>query len=100
MQAYCYGFDYFNTYQTVTKKNTTYNESVQEGAVFEEKLDTRDNQSRRDIIGRTYECALTIFAEQERQDASDFYISSRVIQAMVEMLKPYTINVYAPACSP
>lgn len=57
-----------------------------------------DNQDKKDIIGRTYEYALSMFAEQEGRNAGEFYTPSSIVRTIVEILEPYNGRVYDPAC--
>ncbi|MCL2662135.1 MAG: type I restriction-modification system subunit M [Oscillospiraceae bacterium] len=52
----------------------------------------------KDLLGRTYEYCLAMFAEQEGKRAGEFYTPSCVVQTLVEVLKPYSGRVYDPCC--
>jgi len=52
----------------------------------------------KDLLGRTYEYCLSMFAEQEGKRAGEFYTPSCVVQTIVEVLKPYSGRVYDPCC--
>ncbi len=57
-----------------------------------------DNKNKKDIIGRTYEYCLAMFAEQEGRRAGEFYTPSSIVKTLVEILEPYNGRVYDPAC--
>ncbi|HHX60589.1 MAG TPA: SAM-dependent DNA methyltransferase, partial [Epulopiscium sp.] len=57
-----------------------------------------DPESNKDIIGRTYEYCLAMFAEQEGRRAGEFYTPSSIVKTLVEILEPYNGRVYDPAC--
>ena len=57
-----------------------------------------DNRNKKDIIGRTYEYCLSMFAEQEGKRAGEFYTPSSIVRTLVEILEPYNGRVYDPAC--
>lgn len=52
----------------------------------------------RDILGRTYEYCLAMFAEQEGKKGGEFFTPACVVKTLVEFLKPYHGRVYDPAC--
>jgi len=57
-----------------------------------------DNKDKKDVIGRTYEYCLAMFAEQEGRRAGEFYTPSSIVRTLVEILEPYNGRVYDPAC--
>ena len=57
-----------------------------------------DASGKKDIIGRTYEYCLAMFAEQEGRRAGEFYTPSSIVRTLVEILEPYNGRVYDPAC--
>lgn len=57
-----------------------------------------DNHDKKDVIGRTYEYCLAMFAEQEGKRAGEFYTPSSIVRTLVEILQPYNGRVYDPAC--
>ena len=57
-----------------------------------------DHREKKDIIGRTYEYCLSMFAEQEGKRAGEFYTPSSIVRTLVEILEPYNGRVYDPAC--
>ena len=52
----------------------------------------------KDILGRTYEYCLSMFAALEGKNAGEFYTPSCIVRTLVEVLKPYHGRVYDPAC--
>lgn len=52
----------------------------------------------KDILGRTYEYCLSMFAEQEGKLAGEFFTPSCVVRTLVEVLKPFNGRVYDPCC--
>jgi hypothetical protein len=57
-----------------------------------------EHGSEKDILGRTYEYCLSMFAEQEGKRGGEFFTPSCVVRALVEVLKPFRGRVYDPAC--
>ncbi|MBQ7395332.1 MAG: SAM-dependent DNA methyltransferase, partial [Lentisphaeria bacterium] len=58
----------------------------------------KDHGDTRDILGRTYEYCLAMFAEQEGKKGGEFFTPACVVKTLVEILKPYNGRVYDPAC--
>src|SRR5699024_4274984 len=56
-----------------------------------------DYRDKKDILGRTYEYCLAMFAEQEGRRAGEFYTPSSIVKTLVEILEPYNGRVYDPA---
>ena len=52
----------------------------------------------KDILGRTYEYCLSMFAEREGKRAGEFYTPSCVVRTLVEVLQPFKGRVYDPCC--
>lgn len=52
----------------------------------------------KDILGRTYEYCLSMFAEQEGKRGGEFFTPSCVVRTLVEILKPFKGRVYDPCC--
>ena len=57
-----------------------------------------EHGDEKDILGRTYEYCLSMFAEQEGKRGGEFYTPSSVVRTLVEILKPYHGRVYDPCC--
>lgn len=53
---------------------------------------------KKDILGRTYEYCLSMFAETEGKKAGEFYTPACVVKTLVSVLKPYDGRVYDPCC--
>lgn len=58
----------------------------------------KEHGDSRDILGRTYEYCLNMFAEQEGKLAGEFYTPACIVKTLVEFLKPFNGRVYDPAC--
>lgn len=57
-----------------------------------------EHGSEKDILGRTYEYCLSMFAEQEGKRGGEFFTPSCVVRTLVEVLKPFEGRVYDPCC--
>ena len=57
-----------------------------------------EHGDEKDILGRTYEYCLSMFAEQEGKRGGEFFTPSCVVRTLVEVLKPFKGRVYDPAC--
>lgn len=57
-----------------------------------------DYKGKKDVLGRTYEYCLAMFAEQEGRRAGEFYTPSSIVRTLVEILEPYNGRVYDPCC--
>lgn len=57
-----------------------------------------EHGEEKDILGRTYEYCLSMFAEQEGKRGGEFFTPSCVVRTLVEVLQPYHGRVYDPAC--
>ena len=53
-----------------------------------------EHGSEKDILGRTYEYCLSMFAEQEGKRGGEFFTPSCVVRTLVEVLKPFKGRVY------
>ena len=58
----------------------------------------KEHGDTRDILGRTYEYCLAMFAEQEGKKGGEFFTPACVVKTLVEILKPFKGRVYDPAC--
>ncbi|MDK6233137.1 type I restriction-modification system subunit M [Aerococcus sanguinicola] len=61
-------------------------------------LKLKEHGDAKDILGRTYEYALSQFASQEGKKAGEFYTPTSIVQTLVEILEPYEGRVYDPCC--
>lgn len=59
----------------------------------------KENKRLKDILGRTYEYCLQMFAEQEGKRGDEFFTPTCVIRTLVEVLQPYKGRVYDPCCA-
>ena len=57
-----------------------------------------EHGSEKDILGRTYEYCLSMFAEQEGKRGGEFFTPSCVVRTLVEILQPFNGRVYDPCC--
>ncbi len=57
-----------------------------------------DHGDKKDILGRTYEYCLSMFAETEGKKAGEFYTPACVVKTLVAVLQPYNGFVYDPCC--
>lgn len=57
-----------------------------------------EHGSEKDILGRTYEYCLSMFAEQEGKRGGEFFTPSCVVRTLVEVLQPFRGRVYDPCC--
>ena len=53
-----------------------------------------EHGDEKDILGRTYEYCLSMFAEQEGKRGGEFFTPSCVVRTLVEVLQPYKDRVY------
>ena len=58
----------------------------------------QDHGDSKDILGRTYEYCLSMFASSEGKNAGEFYTPACIVRTLVEVLKPYHGRVFDPAC--
>jgi len=61
-------------------------------------LKLKEQGNSKDILGRTYEYAISQFAQLEGRRAGEFYTPSSIVKTLVEILQPYEGRVYDP-CS-
>lgn len=57
-----------------------------------------EHGDEKDVLGRTYEYCLSMFAEQEGKRGGEFFTPSCVVRTLVEVLQPYKGRVYDPCC--
>jgi type I restriction enzyme M protein len=57
-----------------------------------------DEEKARDLLGRTYEYFIKLFAKAEGHRGGEFYTPSSVVQLLVELLEPFEGRVFDPAC--
>jgi type I restriction enzyme M protein len=57
-----------------------------------------DEETARDVLGRTYEYFIKEFARAEGHRGGEFYTPASVTKLLVEMLEPYHGRVFDPAC--
>ncbi len=57
-----------------------------------------EHGDKKDILGRTYEYCLSMFAETEGKKAGEFYTPACVVKTLVAVLQPFNGRVYDPCC--
>lgn len=57
-----------------------------------------EHGDEKDILGRTYEYCLSMFAEQEGKRGGEFFTPSCVVRTLAEVLQPFKGRVYDPCC--
>lgn len=57
-----------------------------------------DEETARDVLGRTYEYFIKAFARSEGHRGGEFYTPASVTRLLVEMVEPYEGRVMDPAC--
>lgn len=70
------------------------------GAVIDlfSNVEMGEHGDKKDILGRTYEYCLAMFAETEGKKAGEFYTPACVVKTLVAILKPFEGRVYDPCC--
>ncbi|WP_042707368.1 class I SAM-dependent DNA methyltransferase [Methanobrevibacter wolinii] len=70
------------------------------GAVIDlfTNVEMADYGDKKDILGRTYEYCLGMFAETEGKKAGEFYTPACVVKTLVSVIKPFNGRVYDPCC--
>lgn len=66
--------------------------------LFTNSISLSSNDDSKDLLGRTYEYCLRMFAEKEGKNAGEFYTPGCIVRTIVEVLQPYHGRVYDPAC--
>lgn len=61
-------------------------------------VDMVEHSKEKDILGRTYEYCLMMFAEKEGKNGGEFYTPSCIVRTLVEILQPHKGRVYDPCC--
>ena len=61
------------------------------------KIGSKEAQDK-DILGRIYEYFLGEFASSELQKGGEFYTPACLVRTMVELIEPYKVRIYDPAC--
>lgn len=59
-----------------------------------DNLDLKKHGDAKDILGRTYEYAISQFAALEGKNAGEFYTPASIVRTLVEILEPYEGRVY------
>ena len=67
--------------------------------IFTNKMDMSDVESSKDLLGRTYEYCIAMFAEKEGVGGGEYYTPSSIVKTLVEILKPFeNCRIYDPCC--
>lgn len=67
--------------------------------IFTNSIDMSDTGHDEDLLGRTYEYCIAMFAEKEGTGGGEFYTPSSIVKTLVEILKPFeNCRVYDCAC--
>lgn len=67
--------------------------------LFTNKMDMSDVDDSKDLLGRTYEYCIMMFAEKEGAGGGEFYTPASIVKTLVEILKPFeNCRVYDPCC--
>lgn len=61
-------------------------------------INMQEHGDKKDILGRTYEYCLSMFAEKEGKKGGEFYTPACVVKTIVDVLQPYEGKVYDPCC--
>lgn len=61
-------------------------------------IKVKEHGSEKDILGRTYEYCLSMFASKEGKRGGEFYTPGCIVRTLVEILQPYKGRVYDPCC--
>lgn len=61
-------------------------------------VDMVEHSKEKDILGRTYEYCLMMFAAKEGKNGGEFYTPSCIVRTLVEILQPHKGRVYDPCC--
>jgi type I restriction enzyme M protein len=57
-----------------------------------------EKNSSKDLLGRTYQYCLKMFAANEGKRAGEFFTPECVVKTLVEVIKPFKGRVYDPCC--
>ncbi|MDO5352699.1 MAG: class I SAM-dependent DNA methyltransferase [Succinatimonas sp.] len=61
-------------------------------------VDMVSHSSEKDLLGRTYEYCLQMFASKEGKNGGEFYTPSCIVRTLVEVIQPFKGRVYDPCC--
>lgn len=62
-------------------------------------MNMEDTDESKDLLGRTYEYCIMMFAEKEGTGGGEFYTPSSIVKTLVAVLKPFdNCRVYDPCC--
>ena len=67
--------------------------------LFTNNINMEDTDESRDLLGRTYEYCIAMFAEKEGVGGGEYYTPSSIVKTIVSILKPFdNCRVYDPCC--
>ena len=67
--------------------------------LFTNEIHMDDTEESKDLLGRTYEYCIAMFAEKEGVGGGEYYTPSSIVKTIVEILKPFdNCRVYDPCC--
>lgn len=67
--------------------------------LFTNNIHMDDTDESRDLLGRTYEYCIAMFAEKEGVGGGEYYTPASIVKTIVSILKPFdNCRVYDPAC--
>lgn len=67
--------------------------------LFTNEIHMDDTEESKDLLGRTYEYCIAMFAEKEGVGGGEYYTPQSIVKLIVEILKPFdNCRVYDPCC--
>lgn len=67
--------------------------------LFTNNINMEDTDESRDLLGRTYEYCIAMFAEKEGVGGGEYYTPASIVKTIVSILKPFdNCRVYDPCC--
>ncbi len=67
--------------------------------LFTNNINMDDTEESKDLLGRTYEYCIAMFAEKEGVGGGEYYTPASVVKTLVSILKPFdNCRVYDPCC--
>lgn len=67
--------------------------------IFTNNIQMDGTEASRDLLGRTYEYCIMMFAEKEGVGGGEFYTPASIVKTIVSILKPFdNCRVYDPCC--
>ena len=67
--------------------------------LFTNEINMDDTEESKDLLGRTYEYCIAMFAEKEGVGGGEYYTPASIVKTIVEILEPFdNCRVYDPCC--